>query len=132
MKSNGDIVAAIQSIPLELERVRSQFEASLAHFHNGVRLDAARYLPADGRTLAHAGQGRLVGWSVQAVGGSVTLVLRDGRDETADALAVVSLSTGESQTQWFGPGGISVTEALFLDRTGAGTLVGSVLLGAVD
>jgi hypothetical protein len=126
------MAAAIAAIPLEIDRIRSTFEAGLAQFTGTSRLDAARYLPAGGRALAWDGRGRLVGWSLQAVDGPVTLIVRDGRDEHGEPVAVVDLADAQTATVWLGPGGVSCPNGLYLDRTGAGTLAGAVWLGAVD
>ena len=123
--------AAILALPMELQRITSELRAGLAEFHNGTRITGARYIGVN-RRLAWGGTGRLVGWSVQATGGPVRCLLRDGHDESGDVLAVIDLVDTESDNQWFGPGGISFGEALYLDVTGAGTLIGSVWLGAVD
>jgi hypothetical protein len=59
-------------------------------------------------------------------------VLHDGRDASTDAIAVIDLVDGENQTQWNGPGGVSFTEALFVEYSGTGSVVGALHLGAVD
>lgn len=129
-----EVAEAIGRIPLELDRVRSELSTGLAQFHNSQRLTGARYVPvgAGGRTLASAGAGRLVGWSVRAIGGAVSVTLRDARADDGEVLAVLELAAGASQTDWFGPGGISFVEGLRVTATGAGALEGAVWLGAVD
>lgn len=124
--------AALLAIPMELERIRSELQAGLAESHNGRPIAGARYLPAGGRGKAWGGSGRLVGWSVRAVGGPVVLVLRDGSQDGAEALAVLSLADGQAETMWLGSTGVSFGEALVLDRSGAGRLDGAVWIGAVD
>lgn len=130
--SSENLTAALLSIPMELERTRASLEAGLSEFHNGTRLEGARALTAADRKLAWGGKGRLVGWSVRAVDGPVTVVLRNGRDEGGEPLAVIDLVDTESDTQWIGPTGVFFGEALYLDRTGAGRLEGAVWIGAVD
>lgn len=130
MNLNRD--AALIGIQLELERIRSEVEAGLAQFQGTSRIDGARYLPAGGRELAWAGAARLVGWSVRAVGNPVVVALRNGRDDQADVVAVIDLPAGGTQTVWFGPGGVSCPEGLFIDRSGTGILEGAVWIGAVD
>jgi hypothetical protein len=126
-----NIQAALLAIPMELQRITHELQAGLAEFHNGTRLTAARYVPTT-RALAWGGSGRLVGWSVRATGGPVTVLLRDGRDSSGDVLAVIDLVDGEHETVSIGAGGIAFPEALFLDRSGAGVLDGAVWIGAVD
>lgn len=126
-----NIQAALLSLPLELQRMSAELQAGLAQSHAGNRLTGAR--PVDvTRRLAWGGPGRLVGWSIRADVGAVTLTLRNGRDSTGEVLGTVELATDQSHTVWMGPGGVDFGEALFLDVTGAGTLVGAVYLGAVD
>lgn len=131
MFGTENLQAAILALPMELQRITSELRAGLAEFHNGTRITGARYVGVT-RRLAWGGSGRLVGWSVQAVDGPVRCVLHDGRDASGDVLAIVDLVDTESDCQWFGPGGVAFGEALYLDVTGAGTLTGSVWLGAVD
>ena len=141
MTWQDELREAIAAIPLTLDRMTSELSVGLGEFHNGVRLKGARnvVVGAAGRTLAYAGTGRLVGWSLQADGGAVEVRVRDGRDAGGDVLAVLRLAddTGElptNDTQWLGPGGVSFTEGLYVevDPDSDGTLVGSVWLGAVD
>lgn len=134
MTWQDELVNTLASIPLELERARAEISAGLAEFHNGNRVSGARYVPvgAGGRTLVCAGPGRLVGWSVRAVGGPVSLTLRDSRDDAGDVLAVLELVAGASSSKWFGPAGISFGEGLRVTVSGAGSLEGAVWLGAVD
>lgn len=138
---NRDVVAAIEAIPLELERVAAELREGLGAFQGTTRLQGARVVPVGaggGRNLAAAGEGRLLGWSLRATGGHVTVALRDARSETGDLIAFVDLpATAEvpaTDTVWFGPGGLSYTEGIFaevLPVEGA-TAQGVVYLGAVD
>lgn len=127
-KINDSINERIADAVEAVARQQAGVQAGLAEFVNAQRLTAARALPADGRQLAWSGSGRLVGWSVHSDDGA-TLRLRDGREEGA-VLAVVELPPGGSSTFWMGPGGVTVTESLFLERTGP--LTGAVYLGGVD
>lgn len=121
------------SIVRDGERWRDEYRASMSQFANGVRLQAARPIPLNAQKLLWGGPCRLVGWSVRAVGGTATLSLRNGRDDTADLVATVTVSAdGVTDTRWLSPGGVSVGEALWATYTGAGTLTGTVYLGAVD
>jgi hypothetical protein len=126
-----NVQAALLAIPMELQRITSELQAGMAEFHNGTRLTAARYVDV-GRRLAWGGAGRLVGWSVRAEGGAVTLTLRNGRDDSGEIMAVVQLDAANPATVWLGPGGVAFGEALYLDVTGPGQLVGAVWIGAVD
>lgn len=125
--------AALLAIPMELARISSELKAGLAEFHNGSRLTAARYIDVNRGPMAWGGTGRLVGWSVRNAGAeAATLTLRNGRDASDEALAVVELAAGEAQTVWLGPGGVHFGEALYLEVSAGAELVGAVYLGAVD
>lgn len=134
MSLQDDLRDAIASIPLALERVQAELRVGLGEFHNGLRLQGARHVAvgAGGRALASAGSGRLVGWSLRAAGGAVTVTLRDGRDASGDVLAVLELADGATDTQWLGPGGVSFVEGLYVETDGDGALTGAAWLGAVD
>lgn len=131
-KIEEKLTEALAHIVTAVTQQTAKLEAGLAEFQNGNRLTGARPIPAGYRAMANNGPGRLVGWSVFADGGTVELHIRDGRDADADPIASLNLADGESSTVWMGPGGVSFGEALFLDRSGTGTLAGSIYLGAVD
>lgn len=116
---------------LASERHMAEIAVGLAAFQNGHRITAARSLPVN-VARAWGGSGRVVGWSVKATGGPVTVYLRDSRDVEGQVLAVIDLTDGQHETVSLAPGGVSFGEGLFLDKTGAGTLAGAVWLGAVD
>jgi hypothetical protein len=134
VKLEDKVAAAIAAIPLELERVRDELTEGLQQFHNGVPLQGARYVPVGigGRTMAWGGSGRVLGWSLRATGGPVTVALCDGHDTNADPFMYVDLADGVASNAWFGTTGISFVEALFVQALGAGVMQGSVFLGAVD
>lgn len=136
MKIEQRIAEATNPLLLELERVRTELATGLQEFHQGTRLQGARYVGvgAGGRTMAWGGQGRLVGWSLRATGGSVTVVLRDSRTDSGDILAMVELAAEASETIWLGPGGVSFVEGLYVEALSddGGVLQGAVWLGAVD
>jgi hypothetical protein len=119
------------------ERWRDELRAGFAQTSEGLRIDAARVVPLDGRALAlgNGGPCRLLGWSLRNSGATpAVLNFRDGRDTSADMVATVNLGTNSAwqhDTKWFGPTGLAVTDALFLELTG-GTMAGAVYLGAVD
>jgi hypothetical protein len=129
--SDEKLQTALLAVPMEMQRIAQELRAGLAEFHNGTRITGARYVPVS-RQLAWGGSGRLVGWSVLAVDGPVTVQLRDGRDASADVVAIIDLVAGESETMALSGGGVAFGEALYLDASGAGRLVGAVHLGAVD
>lgn len=137
MRNDEKLLAAIAALPLAFEQMSAELATGLQSFHNGVPLQAARYVPvgaAGGRSLACAAAGRLVGWSLRATGGPVTVVLRDSRTEAGDAIAYVELADNDSETVWLGPGGVSFVEGLYVQTVsaGAGVIQGAVWLGAVD
>ena len=134
MTWQDDLAQVVAQIPIELERVRTELATGLQQFQNGTRLQGARYVPvgSGGRNLAWAGQGRLVGWSLRATGGAVSVDLHDSRDDSGDTIVTIDLATGTSQTIWLGPGGVSLVEGLRVVPSGAGVLTGSVFIGAVD
>ncbi len=135
MFGSENVQAAILALPMELERIGARMTAGLAEFHNGQRLTAARYVDV-GRRLVSTGSGRLVGWSMRNAHAtdSLTVTVRNSRDASGDVVATLGLGGGQGSTVWLGPGGVDFGEALFLDVTGAGagSLTGSVWLGAVD
>ncbi|WP_154793305.1 hypothetical protein [Occultella kanbiaonis] len=128
------IAATLAAIPLELERVKSELATGLQAFAGNTALQGARVLPVGptGRPLAWAGPGRLVGWSVRAGEAAAALTLRDSRQAgEGDVVAVLDVPAGESATVWLGPGGVSITEGLYVETAGDVT-AGAVWLGAVD
>lgn len=134
MIGRENVQAALLAIPMELARITNELQAGLQEFHNGNRITGARYVPLTRGNLLNAGPGRLVGWSLRLEGaGPMTVYLRDGRDPSAEAVAVVELGVDlDRGTAWMGPGGVSFGEALWLDAQGVGEVEGAVWLGAVD
>ena len=128
-KLNERIAEAV----LQVEKHAAEVAVGLAQWQNGNRLTGARPLSASDHPRRWGGAGRLVGWSLYAKGGAVTVLMRDSRVAgDGDVLAAFSLADGEDAQLWMGPGGVSFGEGLYLDKTGAGSLVGSVWIGAVD
>lgn len=124
-------VAAALTASAELERIRSVLESAVAASDRGNRLQGSRALPVQaGRALLWGGSGRLMGWSLRAAGGAVTLTLRDGRDDTADPVAVINIAADATSNHQVPAA--SFNDALWLQRSGAGTLEGAVWIGAVD
>lgn len=133
MGISDKIAEKIAEALLEVEKHTAEVAVGLAQWQNGNRLTGARPLSASAHPRLYGGSGRLVGWSLFASGGPVTVLVRDSRvTGDGDVLAAFSLVDGEDAQQWMGPGGISFGEGIFLEKTGAGALVGSVWIGAVD
>jgi hypothetical protein len=137
-----DVTVADEPEPAdEIAVVRwlEQMRADVAESLGGVMLRSARpvaltVLP----TLLSASPGRLVGWSVRETVGTNPYVLRfhNGDNPGADLVAMVTGSAGTADSHWFGPGGISFTEGLYVEVvTGAGlsqAIEGVIYLGAAD
>lgn len=119
---------------LQIEKHAAEVATGLAQWQNGNRLTGARPLTIGGHPRLWGAGGRLVGWSVYADGGPVTVLVRDTREaDSGDVLAVIRLESGQDSQQWTGPTGVSFGWGLYLQQVaGAGKLVGSVWLGAVD
>lgn len=76
--------------------------------------------------LAWSGPTRLLGWSFsEEAGAAAKIILRDGNGTGARVIAVISLASGESNREWFGPDGIQVSTGIYVDRT-AGTTLGAI------
>jgi hypothetical protein len=116
---------------LEVEKQTAAVALGLAQWQNGARLTGARPLQVAGPSQRlWGGSGRLVGWSLFAANGPVTVLIRDSRVAgDGDVLAAFALADGEDAQQWMGPTGVSFGEGLFVEKTGAGALVGSVWTG---
>lgn len=133
MRSTEDrITAAAADITAAVREAREAVDAGLTQFHNAVRLQGARYVgvgASSGRFMAWGAAGRLVGWSLRAVGVPTTLVVRDSRTAgIGEIIAEVSLAAGAAETIWLGPG-VSFTDGLYLD-VAAGVIEGAVYVGA--
>jgi hypothetical protein len=128
----------VERVEFQGETLRAEVAAGLAESRNGQRITGARLAPIYANTLAATTRGRLVGWSVREAGDTLTppapaaarVTIYDGRDSSADVLAVIQLGAGAADTQWLGPGGVSFGEAAFVAVTG--TVAGSLYFGAVD
>lgn len=117
------------------EEWRANVQAGLQQFIGSHKLTAARPLRA-GAGMVNSGPCRLVGWSVQIVNGTGTVLLRDGRGPgDGDVLGVLRVSTAGLVSTHSMPGpGVTVGEALYAEATldpGA-SLVGSYWIGGVD
>lgn len=126
----------------EIDYVRwlQQMQTDLTETLGGVMLRGARPVQvgtaAGGTMRPTSAPGRLVGWSLRETGGTAAAVVRmyDGRDATAPLVAVVTLSQGTSGTDWLSPGGVSLTEGLYLELVGglSQLVEGVVYLGAAE
>ena len=137
LTNTDELVAAIAELPLAFERMGAELRVGLQAFHNGVPLQGARCVQVGATgstTLAWAGPGRLVGWSLRAVGGPVSVVIRDSRTSSGDILAVIELTENQAETRWLGASGVSFVEGVYVQAVapGAGVIQGAVYLGAVD
>lgn len=121
------IAASLAAQTLELQRISAELQSGLREFTGTSPLTGARVLAP--RALAWAGAGRLVGWSLRSVGTVAQVTLRDGRDSSGDVVAVIDLAG--SETIWLGPGGVTLTEGLYVE-TVSGAVTGALWLGAVD
>lgn len=122
----------VATVALESERTRLAFAAGLSEFVRGQRVTGAIRRDLRGRGKLYTVAGALVGWSVRAVGGAVTIDLYDGHDNTGDLLASISLAAGASDAQTMMPAGVTFADGIFADVQGAGTVLGAVWIGAVD
>lgn len=120
------------SVSLQGERTRLAFASGMAETLKGLRIKGARPRPIIPNAVNQASGGRLVGWSVRASGGDVTLTFRDGADVSGDPIGTAAITNGTSSTHPLMPAGISFVSSLFVEVTGAGTPVGAVWIGAVD
>jgi hypothetical protein len=116
----------------EGDRTRTEMAAALTQSIRGQRIDGARPRSISPNAVNVSAGGRLVGWSLQATGGPVRVLLHDSPDASGDVIAIVDLLDQENQTQWLGPSGVAFVDALYAECTGAGTPVGSTYIGAVD
>jgi hypothetical protein len=120
------------AISLEALRTREAVATAFAQTQRGLVVQGALARSVVGGAVNINGGGRLVGWSLLATGGPVRIVLHDGRAPDADVIAVIDLADSENQSQWMGPGGVSFTEALYVETSGTGALTGALHIGAVD
>jgi hypothetical protein len=124
---------------IDVVRWLAQMQADVAESLGGIMLRAARpvaltVLP----TIASASPGRLVGWSVRETTGANPYVLRfhNGDNASADLIAMITGGGGTADNKWFGPGGLSFTEGLYVEViTGAGlsqAIEGVLYVGSAD
>lgn len=102
---------------------------------NGITLRGARAVQVGtgGTQRPTTAAGALVGFALCNTS-AVTpaeVELRDGRDAGGNLLMTVTLAEGESTRDWFGPGGINLTEGLHVAVT-SGAVEGTVFLRGVE
>jgi hypothetical protein len=132
----GALEQKFADMATSFDRYAAQLASGLRSFEGAIALQASRNVPVGvgGRILAQAGQGRLVGWSLRATGGAVTVAIRDSREgDAGDILAFVELAAETSETVHLG-GGISFVNGLVVVATtvDGGQLQGSLWVGAVS
>lgn len=113
-----------QAIAAELTELRLGLTTSIDTIrHRGARVAKV----SDHRPMTSAGA--LLGYALRETTGAAnaTVLLRDGA--TADGAVVIPITLGpnESTRDWFGPGGISFGNGLFVE-VAAGEVEGSVFL----
>lgn len=127
--------------PREIDVIRwlSQMQADVVESVGGIMLRSARPVPLTVLPTQVSGSpGRLVGWSFRETVGTNPYVIRfhNGPDAAADLVAMITGSAGTADNKFFGPGGVSFTEGLYVELvTGAGlsaAVEGVVYLGAAD
>lgn len=107
------------------EEVEVRLQATLG----AVKLRGALAQPVGtgGTNRPATANGSLLGWSLRNTGATAaTVILRAGRDTGGAVIASIQLNVGESTRDWFGPGGVSYADGLFVDLTG--TIEGAVYL----
>lgn len=117
---------------LEGEKIRDQVRAGLKETRDSLRITAARYATLYPNSLHATSPGRLVGWSIRETSGAApaTVTIYDGREATANILAVVNLLAGVSSTIGLPGSGVSFGDGLYVAGTGA--VAGALYFGAVD
>jgi len=121
------------TIVQESEKTRIALSAAFADSLRGQRITGALPRPLTANAVNNTAGGRLAGWSLRADTSTATINLYDGpAADPARYLATIELAAGSSQTEWFGPGGISFVDGLYVEVTGTGAVTGAVWIGAVD
>jgi hypothetical protein len=126
------------------EKVRASIASGFAETSDAIRVGGARTvrIPVNTSTgtpvpvsglLANA-PARLMGWTLRNPTGassSAVVDLYDGADANADLIASAQIGP-TSVHAWFGPGGVAVTDRLFVAVTvlsGSPQLLGGIYLG---
>lgn len=115
-----------------LENLRADVSQTV----NGIYLRGARVVPVgtaqNAMTRPTSAAGALMGFGLREVTGTdpAPLLLRDGGPD-GDVVVPITLASGEDAHAWFGPGGINLTEGLYVDVL-AGEVDGAVYLRGGD
>lgn len=115
----------------QAELSRAELQAGLTETRDALRITGARNRPIYANTVAWAGSGRLVGWSIEAGAGGCTVRVHDGRSADAELLAAVQVDAGKTVNGALPGAGVSFGEACFVAVVG--TLAGgTIYLGVRD
>lgn len=115
----------------------AQLETDLAETVGGTLLRGARAVPvglaAGATTRPTTAPGALVGYGIRNLSdvAAATVLLRDGSDAAGDLVMPLELAPGESARDWFGPGGIGLSQGLYVD-VAAGSVDGAVYLRGAE
>lgn len=118
------------AVALEGDKTRAGIADAFADTIKGQRIKGARPRPISLNAANATSGGQLVGWSVRAVGGPLTLTFRDG-DAGGDVIAAPStLADGQTTTHPLTAAGISFVQNLYVEATGTGAAVGALWFAA--
>jgi hypothetical protein len=106
-------------LALEGDKIRAEWSAGLAETARGLRVSGSLPRNIVPNQSTYNGSHRLMGWSVRAVAGAVTLTFHDGHDASGDVIGTVVLSgDGANDTKPLGTG-VNFSEGLFTEVTAA-------------
>lgn len=120
------------TVALEAALTRTELGAAFAQTLRGSRIDGALPRPLRANAINYGANGRLVGWSLRAVGADATITLHDGQSPDADPIATVVIPSGTSSTVGAPGSGIGFVDALYAEVATTGSVVGALWIGAVD
>ncbi len=115
-----------------LENLRADVSETV----NGIYLRGARAVPVgdaeNAMTRPTSAAGALMGFGIRETTGTdpAPVLLRDGGPD-GDIVVPITLGPGEDTHVWYGPGGINLTQGLYVDVI-AGAVDGAVYLRGVD
>jgi hypothetical protein len=120
-KIEGKLADLGAAVAAEGEKTRAGFAQAMAETIRGERIKGARP-----RQITLNATNATAGWSVRAVGGTLTLTFRDG-DAGGDVIAApAALTDGQTTTHPLTAAGISFVQGLYVEATGTGTAVGAL------
>lgn len=131
-KIDEKIEQLASTVALEAALTRSELGVTFAQTLRGARLDGALPRPIRANNVNYGAGGRLVGWSLRAVGGDVTLTLHDGQNADADPIATVVIPAGTSSNIGAPGSGVGFVDALYAEVVTTGSVTGALWIGAVD